>query len=75
MKILGDIMFPLRKYNDRTSGEEKTAWGKCGTLMQNADGAYRIKLDMLPVNPGDGWLAVFENKPQQNKPKQEEADW
>lgn len=63
MKVIGDICYPLRKYTGQ-DGSEKTAWGKCGTLMQNADGNYRIKLEMLPVAmpAGEGWFAVFEKK-------------
>lgn len=62
MNIIGDIMAPNGKYNDKDSGEEKTRWLRIGTLMQNKDGNYRVKLDAIPINPGDGWFAVFERK-------------
>ena len=64
MKVLGDICAPTGTYTK--DGEEKTRWGKCGVLMQNAEGQYRIKLDLLPFT-GDGWLAVF---PKQEQPRQ-----
>lgn len=80
MKILGDIMIPLRKYKDKNTGEDKTAWGRCGVLMQNKDGAYRIKMDMMPLDPGEGWFAVFDNTPKAKKEetkdeKQDDIDW
>ena len=65
MKVIGDIMHPTGKYMDRKTQEEKTRWLRIGTLMQNAEGNFRIKLDASPVG-GDGWLAVFDNN---GKPK------
>lgn len=78
MKRVGDIMFPVSKYIDRQTNEEKTNWAKCGVLLQRDDGKYRIKMDLLPVNPEDGWFAVFEDKPKQERKqesKQEDMDW
>ena len=68
MNVIGDIMAPLRKYTD-SSGDEKTAWGKCGVLMQNAEGQYRIKMDMVPIGSTDGWFSVFEK--QERQPRQQ----
>jgi hypothetical protein len=63
MNVIGDIMFPTGKYQTR-EGEEKTRWLKCGVLMQNTEGNYRIKLEAMPlgVEPDGAWFAVFEKK-------------
>ena len=63
MNVIGDIMFPTGKYQTR-EGEEKTRWLKCGVLMQNAEGNYRIKLEAMPlgVEPDGAWFAVFEKE-------------
>ena len=55
---VGDIMFPNGHYEK--DGEEKTAWLKCGVLL-NTEKGYRIKLDALPVNMQEGWFSVFED--------------
>ena len=68
MKFLGEIMAPIGKYTDQ-NGDEKTRWGRCGSLLRNENGNYRIKLDMLPVgNENDGWFAVFEPKQKEETP-------
>lgn len=77
-KVLGDVCYPTGSYTDQ-SGQEKKRWGKCGVLMMNSEGQYRLKLDMIPIGiPQDGgWFAVFpkENKPTQStqeaKPQQQ----
>ena len=61
-KKIGDVMFPGGKYIK--DGEEKTQWMKCGVLLQT-DNGMRLKLDMLPINMGEGWFSVFEDKPAQ----------
>jgi hypothetical protein len=71
MNVIGDVMFPNGKYTK--DGEEKTRWLKVGTLMQNAEGNYRLKLDAMPVNPGDGWFAVFEKDNSYKQPQAEKA--
>jgi len=57
--VVGDIMFPNGKYI--SGSEEKTRWLKCGVLLQT-DKGYRIKLECLPINMGEGWFNVFEPK-------------
>jgi hypothetical protein len=54
--VIGDIKCPNGTYIK--DGEEKTSWLRCGVLL-NTDKGYRIKLDCLPMNPGDGWFSVF----------------
>jgi hypothetical protein len=63
--VVGDIMFPNEKYHK--DGEEKTAWLKCGVLLQS-DKGFRIKLNALPINMQEGWFSVFEprDKPNEN---------
>jgi len=72
MNVIGDIMFPTGKYQTR-EGEEKTRWLKCGVLMQNAEGNYRIKLEAMPlgVEPDGAWFAVFEKEQPKPQPKQQ----
>jgi hypothetical protein len=73
MNVIGDIMFPTGTYQTR-EGEEKTRWLKCGVLMQNTEGNYRIKLEAMPlgVEPDGAWFAVFEKERQQPAaPKQQ----
>lgn len=67
MKVLGDMMFPGGKY--QSSGEEKTRWIRCGVLMQAEDGAYRIKIDSMPIGipPDGGWFQVFPKRDFSNK--------
>lgn len=70
-KVIGKISAPGGKY--MKDGVEKTRWINCGVLL-HTDKGYRIKLDALPVNMGEGWLNVFEEdhgqgsteKPAQN---------
>jgi len=78
MNVIGDIMFPTGKYQT-SEGEEKTRWLKCGVLMQNAEGNYRIKLEAMPlgVEPDGAWFAVFEKeraKPAAQTPARH-TDW
>lgn len=80
MNVVGDIMFPGGKYNTR-EGEEKTRWVKCGTLLRNAEGKFRIKLDAIPlgIQPDGGWFSVFEKEPPRQQSlggaMEEDAPW
>jgi hypothetical protein len=66
-KVIGKISAPGGKYIK--DGEEKTRWINCGILL-DTDKGYRIKLDALPVNMGEGWLSVFppDEERQQARP-------
>ena len=65
-KKLGDVMCPIGKYI--RDGEEKTQWLKCGVLLET-DNGMRLKLDAMPVNPGEGWFSIFE--PREQAPQQQ----
>lgn len=73
MKVIGDICYPTGKYQDRNTGDEKTRWARCGVLMQNDQGDYRIKLETIPFVPGEGWFSVFEPRSQQGQAPQAPA--
>lgn len=62
---LGDLMYPAETYIH--NGEEKTRWLKCGSLFQNDQGAYSVKLLAVPFACGDNnWFRVFEPKQRDN---------
>ena len=65
MKVLGDVCVPTGKYEQ--AGQEKTRWLKCGVLMQNDEGHYRLKLEAIPIGVADfeGWFSVFEKENRQ----------
>jgi hypothetical protein len=55
-EVLGDIKCPNGTYIK--DGEEKTSWLRCGILLKT-DKGYRIKLDCLPIDMGEGWFSVW----------------
>jgi hypothetical protein len=59
-----DLCIKTRTYSDRTTGEEKAAWLKIGTVFKHDDGGTSIKLDCVPVGlPGwEGWVSVFKKQ-------------
>jgi hypothetical protein len=68
-RLVGDICAPVGKYMQ--DGVEKTRWRRCGALLQNDEGKYRINMELFPAvsDPESGcWLAVFEKDSQQQKP-------
>ena len=64
-KVIGKIAAPGGTY--MKDGEERTRWINCGILLET-DRGFRIKLDALPVNMGEGWLQVFDPDERQSKP-------
>lgn len=61
MKKSKDIVY-AEKYTDR-SGEEKTRYTNCGSLLERDDGSLTIKLETIPVG-FSGWLNCYEPKPR-----------
>ena len=54
-----NLMFG-KKYTDKTTGEEKTQWVKCGVVFEK-DGKTSILLEMLPVGvQGPMWFSIME---------------
>ena len=68
---LGDICFPLSKYTDPATGQEKTRWQKCGVLLES-DKGMSIKIELIPtcVEPDGLWFKVFTDQPEKAKFKQ-----
>ena len=52
-------------WKDKTTGEEKTRWTKCGVVMESKNGGLAIKLEALPVK-FDGWLQCYVPKEKEH---------
>ncbi len=54
---------------NKTSGEEKVYWEKCGVLFEGEKG-IKIKIDAMPIN-WDGWLYAFSAEEKQTNTNDE----
>lgn len=69
MKKIKDIVYS-EKYTTG-SGEEKTRYTNCGSLLERDDGSLSIKLEAIPVG-FTGWLNCYDPKPRDGEaPRQE----
>lgn len=80
MAVLYRVVAPMGNYTDPESGNEKTRWQNCGTIMKTNNGRVVLKLDTLPINPvaaagddGGIWLQCFEADRQGGKPPQKQG--
>lgn len=71
MAILKNITARSGVYKDR-EGNEKTAYVRCGVLMETKNGPA-IKLETLPVN-FDGWMYLHDPQPKEDKPAPKKRD-
>jgi hypothetical protein len=60
-RLVGKIACPNGTY--MKDGVEKTKWLNVGVLLET-DKGFRIKLDCMPIDPGEGWFQVFEEDKQ-----------
>jgi hypothetical protein len=70
MKKIKDVVY-AEKYTDR-SGEEKTRYTNCGSLLERDDGSLTIKLETIPVG-FTGWLNCYDPKPKDGEQPQRQG--
>jgi hypothetical protein len=67
MKKIKDVVYSERY--TAASGEEKTRYTNCGSLLQRDDGSMTIKLETIPVG-FTGWLNCYDPKPRDGEQPQ-----
>lgn len=63
-KIIYEASAIADVYKDKTTGEERKRWVKCGVVMETSSGGMALKLESLPVK-FDGWLQFYAPKPKE----------
>lgn len=63
-KIIYEASAIADVYKDKTTGEERKRWVKCGVVMETSSGGMALKLESLPVK-FDGWLQFYVPKPKE----------
>lgn len=71
-KIIYEASAIADVYKDKTTGEERKRWVKCGVVMETSSGGMALKLESLPVK-FDGWLQFYVPKPKDDKQQSNSA--
>ena len=51
------FLYAVSKFRD-DAGNENARWTRCGVLFPNSKGGFRVKLELLPLDPNVDLVAM-----------------
>ena len=63
-----DVVASVGEYTDRSTGNKKKNYVKCGVGFVNDKGQISLKMDTVPVSPEwSGWFSLYERDERQSR--------